>query len=300
MKTTFFFLLILALPSSVVTQTRPLDFFPHHLGDMWEYFVLDGVGNDTIQDRIIFDSTDTEGTVHLRVERLSLNPTGPAVNTPWFDEYRIDTTGQVFASGGGWFNRLQYKLNATVGTVWISDPAENELAEVLSVYQDTLFGQPTTAKFIRYGIGDSIVRLVHYEEVIAEGLGVIFRGGGDLGYNLYLRGAFIDGRLYGDTTIVSVHEHHTPEFSTSITLYPNFPNPFNSSTIFTFSIPIGVKITLKVFDVLGREIAMLADEKINPGTYSIGWTPKELPSGVYFYRLQAGKFTDMKMMLLIR
>ncbi|MBI5214364.1 MAG: T9SS type A sorting domain-containing protein [Ignavibacteriae bacterium] len=83
-------------------------------------------------------------------------------------------------------------------------------------------------------------------------------------------------------------------------LEQNYPNPFNPSTNFGFRIANFGFVTLKVFDVLGREVAKLVDEKKEAGKYSVQWNAEGLPSGVYFYKLQAGEFSSVKKLLLMR
>ena len=73
-----------------------------------------------------------------------------------------------------------------------------------------------------------------------------------------------------------------------------FPNPFNPSTTITYSIPIAGKVSLKIFDVLGNEIATLVNEEMTPGNYTVNFNASNLTSGVYFYRLQAGDFVETK------
>jgi len=80
----------------------------------------------------------------------------------------------------------------------------------------------------------------------------------------------------------------------------NFPNPFNPSTKMEFSIPQTSNVVIKVFDILGNEIETIISEEKQIGTYEITWYSEGLPSGVYFYRLQAGDFVETKKMLLLK
>ena len=73
-------------------------------------------------------------------------------------------------------------------------------------------------------------------------------------------------------------------------LEQNYPNPFNSSSIIKYSIPKSSQVTLKIFNTLGEEIATLVNEEKLAGTYELKWNASNLPSGVYFYSLQAGIF----------
>lgn len=83
-------------------------------------------------------------------------------------------------------------------------------------------------------------------------------------------------------------------------LYQNFPNPFNPSTKIRFRIADYGWVTLKVFDVLGREVATLVNEEMSPGRYERTFDARGLASGVYLYQLRAGSFTDIKNLILLR
>jgi len=83
-------------------------------------------------------------------------------------------------------------------------------------------------------------------------------------------------------------------------LKQNYPNPFNPSTTIRFSLPKAEHITLKVFDVLGREIETLVEEELNFGEYSVVFDTKNLPSGVYFYRLTTPTFSQTKSMEVLK
>jgi hypothetical protein len=83
-------------------------------------------------------------------------------------------------------------------------------------------------------------------------------------------------------------------------LMQNYPNPFNPSTTIQFSVPRSGVVSLTVCDLLGREVAVLVDGERPAGTYTFLWDATAMASGVYFYRLQAGEFMDVKKLLLLR
>jgi photosystem II stability/assembly factor-like uncharacterized protein len=83
-------------------------------------------------------------------------------------------------------------------------------------------------------------------------------------------------------------------------LNQNYPNPFNPATTISFSIPTETNVSLKIYDILGREISTLVNEKLPAGNYSRQWNAASAPSGVYFYRLQTGSFTETKKLSLLK
>jgi hypothetical protein len=88
--------------------------------------------------------------------------------------------------------------------------------------------------------------------------------------------------------MVTSMERFSTDLPTHFTLDQNYPNPFNPSTVIQFRIPNASFVSLKVFNVLGAEIATLVNENKTPGTYKLTWDAGGFPSGVYFYRLIAG------------
>jgi len=80
----------------------------------------------------------------------------------------------------------------------------------------------------------------------------------------------------------------------------NYPNPFNPTTTIEFSIPKDAGVSLKIYDVLGKEVQTLVNEQRAAGTYIINWNASNFSSGIYFYRVTAGEFTETKKMFLVK
>ena len=83
-------------------------------------------------------------------------------------------------------------------------------------------------------------------------------------------------------------------------LHQNYPNPFNPSTTIEFEIPARTNVRLSVYDVLGREVAVLFSGVHEAGRYSQVWNAADAASGMYFFRLQADRFTAVRKMLLVK
>jgi len=95
-------------------------------------------------------------------------------------------------------------------------------------------------------------------------------------------------------------ERQAGNLPTSFSLSQNYPNPFNPSTTISYQLPTNAQVSLKVYDMLGREIAVLINGRQEKGAYTVSYTPENLSSGVYFYRLQAGTFSATKKMTFVK
>ena len=117
-------------------------------------------------------------------------------------------------------------------------------------------------------------------------------------------------------TSVTYEDNPLPD---EFVLYQNYPNPFNPATTIKYSIPVNsgqssvgstqypassiqnqVSVSLKVYDILGREVATLVNGQQRPGNYSVSFDASNLPSGTYIYRITAGSFTKSRKMVLLR
>jgi polyhydroxybutyrate depolymerase len=83
-------------------------------------------------------------------------------------------------------------------------------------------------------------------------------------------------------------------------LSQNFPNPFNPTTVISYSIPELSDVKLAVYDILGREVAILVNDRLSAGNYQVDFVAEELSSGVYFYRIVAGEYQETKKMMLVK
>ncbi len=106
-------------------------------------------------------------------------------------------------------------------------------------------------------------------------------------------------KAYDSIVTVSVNNIGT-EIPVKYNLSQNYPNPFNPRTVISVQLPAAGEVSLKVYDVMGREVQTLVKERLNAGTYNVYFDGSGLTSGVYFYKMTAGNYTETKRMLLIK
>jgi hypothetical protein len=99
--------------------------------------------------------------------------------------------------------------------------------------------------------------------------------------------------------VTSVH-NLSPDAQVHFRLEQNYPNPFNPTTAVNFQLAARSKTKITLYDLLGREVAVLVDEVMNPGRYEARWDASGFPTGVYFCRIFAGTFTSTRRMLYCR
>ena len=103
-----------------------------------------------------------------------------------------------------------------------------------------------------------------------------------------------------ESSVTSVEFNQSSNFPNNFTLMQNYPNPFNPSTTITFTIGKESFVSLKIFDVLGREVKTLIQEVVPAGPHSVQFHAEGLNSGIYLYRINAGNFIQSRKMILLR
>ena len=119
------------------------------------------------------------------------------------------------------------------------------------------------------------------------------------GSTTYLVGCRINGFTYGDTLLTGV-ENVSTEITGAYSLEQNYPNPFNPSTVIRFQVPNNSYVLIRVYDINGREVRTLMNGRMQAGMYEVTFDGTGLNSGVYFYRMVSGGYTETKKMLLIK
>ena len=183
---------------------------------------------------------------------------------------------------------------------------------ILGTMPTNIFNLSVTGKILKEDFG-----FTHWNYVWTEEFGKLSRKNSQSAILYSLRACVINGIVYGDTnfTALSVNSD-IPELTYE--LFNNYSNPFNPGTKIKYSIPLNVKretlnVSLKVYDVLGREIVTLVNEESatgGAGSYEVEFSAEGLTSGisakggyvsgVYFYQLRAGSFIETKKMVLMK
>jgi hypothetical protein len=277
MKWRMTIILLLLLVSNIQSQTiSPYNFYPSAVGNKWQWQRY--LNSSTYEQEITKDSLGLNGERYL-----FFNGSKSAT-------FLVDTSRQVWQIVDK-IPTLWYKLDAQEGDSYSSGSYTVNVTSATA----NAFGHVVPAKIFSWSYGEQ------YPNFAVQWLvyGVGFYSTYSVLYNLAdgVTGYVIDGMKYGTlTNVVNIQKLSPSIFS----LNQNYPNPFNPSTTISFTLPTNSLVTLKIYDVLGREVELLANEELLAGTYSRTWDAGAMPSGVYFYRLQAGIYTETKRLLLLR
>lgn len=180
----------------------------------------------------------------------------------------------------------------------------SQYADSLQVWVSTVDSTPSTQLS---QLGGTLVWPVGvtYGQFNLYGIGLGTFAGQDIwiGFRYYLNASTSGYYVHLDD--VTVEPFSSVELLNStlpdrFSLQQNFPNPFNPSTTIQFSITERTPVSLKVFNSLGEEVGTLVSRELNPGTYTYRWDATGLASGVYFYRLITGSFSESRKMVLTR
>ncbi len=191
--------------------------------------------------------------------------------------------------------RISMDMSAPAGQIWDFDfSSEGSLFFLVSGGIGTGDVFSTSKRIYSCGDYSPVLLDAGAEEEYADSIGLI--GWETMLEQGSLIEAYVNGRHYIATSIKPKQNSLSSEFL----LCQNYPNPFNPLTTINYQLPVVSHVTLKIYDVLGREVATLVDEKKSPGTYEVRFDGSRFASGMYFYRLQAGTQIESKKLILIK
>lgn len=283
-----FIIFFLTFTCTITNAQSPISFYPYASGNVWQY-------RDCVTDEIVYtrynDSTwvTADSTVFIEGRRIP--------GALLFE--KIDTAYNVF--------NLQfqpdyprYRLAADSGESWQAGVSGTDpvIVTVTDVFQDYVFGVLTTVKVFQFEVVPPPPAPPFWlgDDHLAVGFGLVNSFIEPLAC-LYLYGAIIDGVQWGGSIMTIPEDDFHPD---DVMLYQNYPNPFNSFTTIRFTLAKKDRVSLKVYNLLGRVVSILLDEVKPPGTWSVLWNAEGFSSGTYFVRLETTGHIETNKVLIIK
>jgi hypothetical protein len=264
--------------------SRSQGYYPLQKGNVWQYEDLDAPGSVVYQEVALGETVLVNGKSYMRIWSGSASDYVRQVDT------RVYYWSPLPYDSLGW-EKLWYDFSKgpgdTVSAVVVNGDTV-DFVIVLAAGRGLFWGRELawwtfTGNFGKIAVSDSIgVTYVLYEG----------------GYEIRLRGAIIDGKTYG--LVTGIESATYQQAAETQFLLQNHPNPFNRSTKIQFGWPVDGRAKIAVYDILGREVAVVLDESLPAGVYQFEFDGAGLPSGVYLYRLTAGSFVETRKLVLVR
>ena len=283
-------------PNSInSTDTISAKFFPLKVGNTWVYYVnaFPPLENPI---RVISIERDTiiNGHKYFLYQKY--------LDSQWLRYDSLRGNLLMYSESGSCSDYSNDKiidsLSSDVGNTIYCEHLSIYTRECTGISNQNVFNTMRSVK--RFEHDGLVFQTIDY----AEDIGIIHLSSGEpppSNYYELLRGCVINGIVYGDTTLTSVHPtgNTVPD---KYSLSQNYPNPFNPETNLEFGISELGFVSLKVYDVVGNEIATLVNETKPAGSYNYQFSTVnyQLSSGIYFYRLETGDFSETKRMILLK
>lgn len=284
---TLFFLPTLALAQ---VDSSKLEYYPLQVGDVWQYTHESG-GRSTL--KIIGDTT-------INGEQYFTWPSGIHV--------RVDSLYRVVhprIGQEGEYNP-KYRLNEPLGSAYelpfdVAGVTWSNPRYIMkyAAHIEGLAGPGMDAMIFNPEAIDTVsndTSSYGFQFILVKGLGV-YREEYEAERFMQLTGAITNGVQWG--TIVSV-EDNLSSLPTQYVLSQNYPNPFNPRTTIEYSVPNESRVSIMVYNLLGEQVQTLVEGHSQGGHYKVSFDASLLPSGMYIYRLSAGKYTEVRKMILLR
>jgi len=104
----------------------------------------------------------------------------------------------------------------------------------------------------------------------------------------------------GESEFLVLRKFTTPKVPTEFAFFPVHPNPFNPVTTIRFAVPELTDVNISIYDIQGRLVESLIDEKLSPGNHSVQWNAEEVSTGVYFLKLESSDFSQIEKLMLLK
>ena len=278
------------------------------------YYKRNYTYHNSIPDSTAYDSSyyivKTTDTTRLH-GKLYYKMNSFIMGTHSYFRHDLDSGFLLAYDSSNWCIAIPYELKCFMlssnanqdgsGTCWLN----NYYSRCFQIHDTSAFGSARKVKGYRTSWGGTTGG--HYYTWLLKDIGMCQYEGysysHSFGYSATTKyrliGAFVNGVKYGDTNTVGISliSNTVPD---KFGLFQNYPNPFNPTTSIKYQVESIKFIKLVVYDILGKEAATLVNETQSPGVYEVTFDGSQYSSGVYFYKLVAGDFSEVKKMLLIK
>lgn len=247
-------------------------------------------GTNNILDKAVINKTSNGG---LNWERYYLD------SMYFIRDLCVSPNNSLFAAGYNFNNSLYNGViyrTTDLGNTWLYTRFPNRISSIY--FSSILTGYASTENNIMYKTTNAGLNwFATYCSNNFESYGLYFTN--DLtGYAVSPYGQIIKTTTGGGVLIsVQPQSYTVPQ---KYTLYQNYPNPFNPVTKLKFDIPVAMNASLKIYDIIGREISVIVSDFLIPGSYEFDFDGSSLSSGVYFYVLNSSEYYEAKKMVLIK
>lgn len=273
-----------------------IDYFPLVVGNRYTYYQSLPCPPDTVRSRygpwggnLVRDTTFINGRKYFMTIVAGLEIGS--------DTARVDSSGNMVIRRRG-IEQTFYKFHAAVGDTWayqieVGGREYRYIATMKSRADTVRVHAGTFPNCLRIGFDVPGIKDEEFDDWLAPNFGLVFRC---VQEPREVYEATVNGIHY--PIISSVQEDRNP--ITSFALRQNYPNPFNPSTTISYDLPTQSHVALRIFNVLGQEVATLVNDKREAGRYQVKWNAEGLSSGMYFYQLRTNSFVETRKMLLLQ
>ena len=282
----------------ITTNLTAQDYYPLEIGNRWDYITHSwdygggGIDSSYHSVEVIGDSLLPNNKQYFVLSRDDLI----------MNRYVRRDDNYIYYYNS-YFNQEDtiINLSAQLNTPYFPGVSYASSVELLEIDTVEIFG--FSSRILRFRVDCLILRYINFSDKF--GMYHLNSPGeppGTTQWSTNLYYCIIGGEEFGNPVPVDETE---PALPTKLSLSQNYPNPFNPSTIIQYAVSSRQFVSLKVYDVLGKEIATLVNEEKPAGSYEVefnsrGLIHQTLPSGIYFYQLRAGSFIQTKKMILLK
>lgn len=253
----------------------------------------------------------TNGGVNYSISSLPFQGYSvPAIEFKYDNQYGISATDDqydyycsTFNGGISWQYHYYQNIGNSIKIIWIPN--------TYTWYSATLMTAPNTRMYKTTDNGSSWIPMAFPDSLFIR---LYYMDGVSYGNKAFLYAVEYWGKIFrlADNVEIIGIKSISNEVPKSFSLHQNYPNPFNPATIIKFEIPpegvLGTnsktqtssKTEIRIYNALGRNVAVLVNEKLSPGIYEVEWDAANLPSGVYYYRIMSGVYSETRKMVLLK